>query len=242
MKKVNVFLINFIFCGILFSQEINQSVKFDIKNEALKIITEFYSGNTIPSIDYAIELTQISKIENLEEFILSYTALSTLMTIKNSSIYLEKLELFEKEIKPIIAKTKDENILHLYSNYLYSKLSWEKSNYKTIETLPNIYQKNAFYSKNKQSLLDMAIWYIFIANTNTSIINAFITKQEKLIENISLTDVEKFNTYINYSIFYMKTYNTKKSFYYLDKAKKIFPNGIITAIIETNYKNGKVGW
>lgn len=242
MKKVNVFLISFIFCGILFSQEINQSVKINIKNESRKIITEFYSGNTIPSINYAIELTQISKIENLEEFILSYTALSTLMTITNSSVYLEKLKLFEKEIKPIIAKTKDENILHLYSNYLYSKLSWEKSNYKTIETLPNIYQKNAFFSKNKQSLLDMAIWYIFIANTNTPILNAFITKQEKLIENISLTDVEKFNAYINYSMFYMKTYNTKKSFYYLDKAKKIFPNGIITAIIETNYKNGKVGW
>ncbi len=242
MKKVNVFLISFIFCGILFSQEINQFSKINIKNESLKTITEFYSGNTISSIEYAMELTQFSKIENLEEFILSHTALSTLMPLDCSVFYLEKLKSFEKEIKPIIAKTKNEKILHLYSNYLYSKLSWEKSNYKTIETLPNIYQKNAFYSESKQSLLDMAIWYIFIANTNTSIINAFITKQENLIEKLSLTDVEKFNAYINYSMFYMKTYNTKKSFYYLEKAKNIFPNGIITAIIETNYKNGKVGW
>ena len=40
----------------------------------------------------------------------------------------------------------------------------------------------------------------------------------------------------------MKTYNTGRAFEYLEKAKSIFANGILTAIIEENYKNGKIGY
>lgn len=109
-----------------------------------------------------------------------------------------------------------------------------------------LYQKNALFNRSEKSLLDMALWYIsasvLVSNPSASVWNSFILNQEKFVGTLELTETEFFNVCINYSMFYMKNLDTEKGFYYLNLAKNVFPDSMLIAIIETNYKKGKVGW
>lgn len=276
MKTASVFLTRLLLAGsfMLFGTDPIFSGGQNIKESAQRIITEFYSGGTDFSVlqKDAEKLAEAAESINtqddsgnpaarlseprfsksrfsFEDEILVYTALSTLIPALDSesaSFFKEKIKNFEKRTKPLVSKTKDENILHLYSNYLYSKLGWEKANYGTIETLPVLYRKNALYNRSEKSLLDMALWYISaavsVSDSSASVWSAFIIKQEKFIDSLDLSETEFFNACISYSMFYMKNLDTEKGFYYLDRAKEIFPNSVSLAIVETNYRNGKVGW
>lgn len=276
MKKASVFLTRLLLAGsfMLFGTNPVFSYGQNIKESAQRIITGFYSGGTDFSVLQKDAVKLAEAAENIktkddsgttatgfsvnefserqfsfEDEILVYTAFSTLIPALDSDsalFFKEKIKNFEKRAKPLISKTKDENILHLYSNYLYSKLSWEKANYGIIETLPVLYQKNALFNRSEKSLLDMALWYIsasvLVSNPSASVWNSFILSQEKFVGTLELTETEFFNACINYSMFYMKNLDTEKGFYYLNLAKNVFPDSMLIAIIETNYKKGKVGW
>lgn len=276
MKKASVFLTRLLLAGsfMFFGTNPVFSDGQNIKESAHRIITGFYSGGTDFSVLQKDAEKLAEDAENIktkddsgnaaagfsvnefseshfsfEDEILVYTALSTLIPALDSDsalFFKEKIRNFEKRAKPLVSKTKDENILHLYSNYLYSKLSWEKANYGIIETLPVLYQKNALFNRSEKSLLDMALWYIsasvLVSNPSSSVWNSFILSQEKFIGTLDLTETEFFNVCINYSMFYMKNLDTEKGFYYLNLAKNVFPDSMLIAIIETNYKKGKVGW
>lgn len=276
MKKASVFLTRLLLAGsfMLFGMKPIFSDGQNIKESAQRIITGFYSGgadfsalqkdavklaeaaeNIKTQDDSGTTATGFSETSfsasqfSFEDEILVYTAVSTLMPALDSDsalFFKEKIMKFEKRTKPLVSKTKDENILHLYSNYLYSKLSWETFTYGIIETLPVLYQKNVLFNRSEKSLLDMALWYIsasvLVSNPSASVWNSFILSQEKFIGTLDLAETEFFNACINYSMFYMKNLDTEKGFYYLNLAKNVFPDSMLIAIIETNYKKGKVGW
>lgn len=276
MKKASVFLTRLLLAGsfMLFGMKPIFSDGQNIKESAQRIITGFYSGGVDFSVLQKDAVKLAEAAENIktqddsgttatgfsetsfsasqfsfEDEILVFTAVSTLMPALDSDsalFFKEKIMKFEKRTKPLVSKTKDENILHLYSNYLYSKLSWETFTYGIIETLPVLYQKNVLFNRSEKSLLDMALWYIsasvLVSNPSASVWNSFILSQEKFIGTLDLAETEFFNACINYSMFYMKNLDTEKGFYYLNLAKNVFPDSMLIAIIETNYKKGKVGW
>ncbi len=233
MKKAFVFLISILLLG-------NQAFcsRVDRINQ---LIEDCYSGSKI-NIEEILELQNTISKEDINEYILIHTALSSAMPFLGNTDYKEKLEAFEVSMKETIAVTKDAVILNLYANYMYSKFLWSKNSTSIIEGLQSIYVRNALYNKSKKALLDMAVWYISAANSDTGVWNSFILEQEHLIDELELSKVELYLACISYSMFYMKTYNTVRAFGYLEKAKLIFANGILTAIIEENYRNGKIGY
>lgn len=233
MKKGFVFLISILLLG----NEVFCS-RIDKINQ---LIEDCYSGSKI-NIEEILELQNTISKDDINEYILIHTALSSAMPFSGNADYKEKLDAFEASMKETIAATKDSVILNLYANYLYTKFFWSKNSTLVIEVLQSIYVRNALYNKSKKALLDMAVWYISAANSDTGVWNSFILEQEHLIDELELTKVELYLVCISYSMFYMKTYNTLRAFTYLEKAKSIFANGILTAIIEENYKKGKTGY
>lgn len=233
MKKAFFFLISILLLG--------NEVFCSSVDRINQLIEDCYSGSKI-NIEEILELQNTISKEDINEYILVHTVLSSVMPFLGNTDYKEKLETFEVSMKETIAVTKDEVILNLYANYIYSKFLWSKNTTSIIEELQSIYVRNALYNKNKKALLDMAVWYISAANSDTGVWTSFILEQEHLIEVLELTNVELYLAFISYSMFYMKTYNTGRAFEYLEKAKSIFANGILTAIIEENYKNGKIGY
>ncbi len=232
MKRVILFLINVFITINIFSQE---------KIDALNILEDFYSGKDVV-LDDALSICQKASTENVENYILSYTALSTLMSTANNDEYKKMFDDFEKSILSIIIKNKNYQYLHLVTNYLYSKFSWQKDTFDLVSDLPSLYQLNYLENKDESSLLDMAIWYTSVANTKTIIWNSYIKENEKLIDSLNLTKIEKFNALLSYSIFYFKNLETDKGFEFLERAKEIYPESIHVAIIEINLMNGKGGW
>lgn len=233
MKKVCIFLISLLFLG---------NYAFSSQKDILNgLIEDCYSGEKV-DINQVMQLCNSISKENVEDYILVHTVLSSAMPMVSMSQYKSMLHDFEKDMQQIINNTNDETLLHLYSNYLYSKFSWEESTTLIVELLQALYVKNVFYNKSKKAMLDMAIWYISASNSSTILWNSFIKQQEYLLNEENLTRVELYNAYISYSNFYMKTLDSKKAFEYLDKAIEIFPNGLMGAIIKNNYINGKIGY
>ena len=153
--------------------------------------------------------------------------------MKNYSSLIEKLkvsvELFMKAIKP------NAKIYLKYADYLY--LSLAQGNAKAVHALPILYRKVLLLDKNnKEALIKLASWYIFPANEKTTNINGFIEEAETYIDELEAVDL--FNACLWYSIYYMKNYNEKKGFEYLQKANRIFPHHVYIAYLWNNYKNG----
>lgn len=153
--------------------------------------------------------------------------------MKDYSSLIEKLkisvELFMKAIKP------NAKIYLKYADYLY--LSLAQGNTKVVHALPILYRKVLLLDKNnKEALIKLASWYIFPANEKTANINGFIEEAETYIDELETVDL--FNACLWYSVYYMKNYNEKKGFEYLQKANRIFPHHVYIAHLWNNYKNG----
>lgn len=144
----------------------------------------------------------------------------------------------EKNIEDFLkAALPDSDFFISYSRYLYAKLPVHGNKLNIILSLPVLYRKAALSDKtNTAALVKLACWYIAAANENTSNFNAFIKENEEYIDYLETCD--KFNAYIWYSVFYMKTYSTKKSFDYLKKANEVFPNHVLVRRLYGNYKKG----
>ncbi|AEE17416.1 hypothetical protein [Treponema brennaborense] len=217
------------------------------------IIEDFYSGNDI-KINEAIAIYEKAKnainFEDLtEDSILEYLYASTILSTLYSSGLMPKYEelvnSLDDEIKKLInhfpQSLSSYDICMEYANFLYSQFSWKTNTGDIIMKLPILYRKASSLNKNNTDpLAKLSIWYISASNYTTSNWNGFIKLQEANISK--LNDVDKFNGYLWYSIFYAKNYNSEKSIFYLDQAKSIFPNSILTMIIEENYKKGIMGW
>jgi hypothetical protein len=235
MKKVSLFLSEAFFC-------ISGVFAITPAGRASEIMNDFYSGKAV-NIAEAAALVETSACGiDLNEYIKNCTVLSSLLVSDTDRTYVRLLTDFEKASRNKIYTSHDAETITLYAEYLYSKLSWEKSNFTIIEQLPVWYAKNVLLNNDKKSLLDMAVWYISATDDTTLLWNSFIKKQEYLIDDLDLSNIDRFNYCLSYSIFYMKILDTKKGSLYLARAEQFFPDSIQLAIIEENYKRGRFGW
>lgn len=240
MKKVLFFLINiYFFATSLVSEE----------NFNLKLLDKYYSAENISKTEilgyyseYKEKYFQNKNIENLT----NYIEACTLYSILYSSGQIPDLK---TEIESLNEKLQNElnnypfssEVLMAYADYVYSEFSWKKDTTYNIFVLPNIYRKIINLDKsNEAALVKLALWYISASKYSTSNWNSFISKQESKIEKLSNPD--KFNGYLLYSMFYMKKYNIEMGMKYLNKARELYPKNPLTFFIEQNYKNGKIGW
>lgn len=240
MKKVVFFLIN-IFLGVisLFSEE-----KLN-----LELLEKYYTAENIPKTEILDFYSKYKNIymnnnsqENLIEYIKACTLLSTLYSSGEIPEYQTEIESVDLNLQNEIKKYPFSSIeLMAYADYVYSEFSWKKDTTYNIFVLPNIYRRIINLDKsNDEALVKLALWYITASYYFTSNWNSFIAKQEAKIENLSNPD--KFNGFLLYSMFYMKKYDVKKGMMYLNKARELYPENPLTFIIEQNYKNGKIGW
>jgi hypothetical protein len=252
MKKAFLFLINIVlFCVSVYSNQIIQ--REDIADKLEKICLSFYSGEAV-LMDEAcaifVFLTEQLDSESMQniinqqtvgDYIRSAVTISILGVSDPGMTFTSYLNEFEERIKSFLKMKLTADVCIAYGDYLYSKLSWNPDSFGIIQNLPVWYKRALFLDKgNTESLVDMAMWYIFGMSENTSCWIAFIKQQEKYID--SLPVVKRINAYICYSIFYMKICETKKGYDYLECARAIAPENISVLIIEENYKKGILGW
>ena len=234
-------MIDLVLCAII-------AVAQETDTRASDIIERFYHGETVTIqeaealVREAAQTTDSITQATLNRYIQCCTALSTVMAGAPQQTAQSLLKDFEQTVKPLIRTSKDSETLRLYAEYLYSKLLWGKSHFSIINQLPFWYTRNKFYTKDERASLDMARWYTAAANGSTATWNAFIRSQEPLIETAILSDSERFNLYVAYSLFYMKTLNTEKGLIYLEKARMLFPNSVHVALLERNYRRGVFHW
>lgn len=153
--------------------------------------------------------------------------------------YSRTIKKIDKDVKRFLKLSSLDPIVYLKAaDYLYTKLLLPEGNkLNIILTLPILYRKTLLFDNtNAEALVKLSCWYIFAANETTSNYNSQINSTEEFIED--LNEIDKFNAYIWYSIYYMKIYNTKKSIEYLHKAEQIFPDHIFVHILYSNYKKG----
>ena len=147
----------------------------------------------------------------------------------------------QSEVEELVDFNKAGCDVHIaYGDFLFSHFFWKKDNQDIIQKYPNVCRRALIKEPgNKEAKLKYALWAIFPANSKTNNWNTFIKECESSIEN--LTPYDRFNAYIQYSAFYMKNYNTEKGFFYLHKAKELYPDNVLCAVLETNYKKGNLG-
>lgn len=242
MRKATLFLISVLVSGILFAEDFNfQEIDF--------FAEQFYSGNEIDIgecknilLQSKSEFETTKSTDTLFALIYCATRFSDFMTYYLSDENKEIILKTEKMFSPMARKSKDEKILNQYAKYLYSKIAWTKNNFGIIETLPALYERNLFYNNSKESKLLLAEWQTNSVTGFESNWISFIENSECLIDELPLSKIDLFNTYISYSIFYMKILDTKTGFEYLNRAEKLFPNSFSVAILGENFRQGRYGW
>lgn len=239
MKKVKFFLISFILLCFL-------SIKV-FSHSAYDYLYSYY-------LDGTIEKEFISeKVYNLkneyEKFTYEKTFIQFLQYLYVYSSYAIMDENIQREIKELskfVNKSISQNlysaeVLNSYLDFIWSEVSWKKYNFSIINSYP-VFLRNLSKSEkyHNHAMFKFASWYVFATDKTMSEWNTFIKNQEYIIEE--LNDVEKYNAYLTYSIFYMKMGFHSKGIELLTKAEKIFPENLMAYILSENYKKGVFGW
>ncbi|MGP1438483.1 MAG: hypothetical protein ACTTKH_05365 [Treponema sp.] len=232
--------------GVFSLEECKESLIKFYKSETIDDVALATSAEKLENIifsslkNYDIQKDKNTQNDFLEEAFLLYLehtyVISSIYDIGGMNEYFELIkklkhnaELFMNAIKP------NAKIYLKYADLLY--LSLAQGNTKAIHALPIIYRKVLLLDKeNTEALVKLSLWYISPANENTSNFNGLIEYAENFIEELEPIDL--FNACLWYSIYYMKNYNEKKAFAYLQRANKIFPHHIYIAHLWNNYKNG----
>jgi hypothetical protein len=259
MKKTKPFLISFLILAVYLPPRIFPQV-YDINDlltdteEVLnKIYTSYYEGKDIPFDDIQAGLKKADLL--LHEYggtqykkriwllyLYSGEIRSSLYSSVESRIFRQEIEIFDKKITSNIKTiTKDPDLCLAYANYLYSKLSRETDNFGIVNDLPVLYRRILLADPdNYRAGIKLALWYIYASGNGTNNWNSYIRLQEPLLERLS--EIERFNAYILYSMFYMKSYKTGTGWDYLDKAESLFPQNPSIDFIRYNYETGKLSW
>ncbi|MBQ9495088.1 MAG: hypothetical protein IJR50_05555 [Treponema sp.] len=245
-KFFHIGLLMCVFVWNAFAQVIYSSN--DISNEVESVRSQFFTGQNVNIEEYELFLDTFldqcnlrddnALIQILDSFNL-YSNIQTLHAAKESS---DRINKFEKQIHPYVQRSKNPNVIHEYASYLYSKISWSKNSFSVIEELPYWYKKNMRLENTGKAELFYAMWLINAVNSKESNWISYIKQKESLIDNLELKRRDLFNCYLAYSMFYMKTLDTKKGFEYLNKAEQLYPNNYFSALLEINYKRGRYSW
>lgn len=143
----------------------------------------------------------------------------------------------------------DRNIKNYFDNgkilNSYLDLKWQEmslgGNFRVLNFFPfycRRLSKNDGYRSN--AMLKLALWYIYATDATMARWNVFIRNQEHIIEEMD--NVEKYNAYLHYAVFYMKTGERSRAFGLLAKAEKIYPENLMHFILSENFKKGEYGW
>ncbi|WP_428770333.1 hypothetical protein V1L52_00475 [Treponema sp. HNW] len=166
--------------------------------------------------------------------------ISTIYNYEGMNYQDELIKKTDTDLKRFLTLSDLEGEVYLkYADYLYTKLSHSKTKRFNINlTLPVLYRRAlAKDKKNKTALVKLSCWQISSADEVTSNFNSQIRATEKYIE--TLNEVDKFNAYIRYSVFYMKIYDTQKGWEYFYKAKNLFPSHPLLPKLYENYHKGR---
>lgn len=237
MKKICCFLSSLLLCTFIFCNDISFN------------LLKPYFENSELSDKAALENYNICKEaflnQNNEENALNYiNSCRVLSCYYAGGALLKKgylVQSLQKEIEQLVDFNKASSKVNLsYGDFLYSQFFWKKDNQDIIQKYPIVCRRALIKEPgNKEAKLKYALWAIFPANKTTNNWNTFIKQCESEIENLNSYD--KFNAYIQYSAFYMNNYDTEKGYKYLDKARELYPNNILCAVLEANYKKGNLG-
>jgi hypothetical protein len=233
---INLIVVFTFFLFPVFSQETDRETDID------KIYYDFYAGSTEDIHAAAASVLAGMREDDLPGYINSLKVLSALYSTGYLPEYENEINIIDASVAKRLKRTRLTSALCLaYADYLYSRLSWESNNTKTIMALPVWYRRALLLDpNNREANIKLALWYISAADENSGLWNAFIKQQEQNLD--ILGEADRFNACLLYSMFYMKIYNVNKGFMYLDQAKNLFPNNPIPALIAYNYESGKLSW
>ncbi|WP_024469944.1 hypothetical protein [Treponema pedis] len=166
--------------------------------------------------------------------------LSTAYIFGGINKYGRRIHKMETEINLLMKKAKPDAEVYLkFADYLYTKISLP-NNFNIISTLPILYRKVLLKAHDKnEAIVKSAWWHIGAANETTPNFCGFIESAEEYIEE--LHEYDRFISYIWYSIYYMKKYDTQKGWEYFNKAKELFPQHVWLIRLYTNYQAGVLG-
>ncbi|UTC62540.1 hypothetical protein E4O05_01090 [Treponema sp. OMZ 787] len=230
-------------CGSLFAEYYRSNT---ISDEDLKTLIDGINHLTDSLDKILVEDKKMRDIKKQNELLILYLEyaeiLSTIYNYGGMNHQGKVIKKIDKNLKRFLKLSNLEGEVYLkYADYLYTKLPLpETKRFNTILTLPVLYRRALLKDKNnKTAFVKLSCWQIAAADETTSNFNSQIKSTEEYIEE--LNDVDKFNAYIWYSIFYMKIYDTKKGWEHFYKAKNIFPNHPIVSLLHENYKKGILG-
>lgn len=170
---------------------------------------------------------------NASEYRTMSRLLETEKLLKRYLAYGKAIRQFSKEERA--------ELLLAFVDYLSSQISWNQKRVGVLMNLPVWYRRILLLdSKNLQAKIKLAAWYSHSVSYMYPQKVQWIKKQEVFFANMS--KIDRFNIYIEYSMFYMRTLETQKAYEYLESAKKIFPQNSYVTFIEENYTKGKIGF
>lgn len=230
-------------CNSLFAEYYRAG---SIGDEDLKILTDGKNILTDSLEKILLENKKNRDIKKQNELLILYLKhaeiISTIYNYGSMNHQGEEIKKIDKDLKRFLKLSDLEGEVYLkYADYLYTKLKLPETNrFSTKLTLPVLYRMALLKDKtNKAAFVKLSCWQISSADETTSNFNSQIKATEKYIEE--LNEVDKFNAFIWYSIFYMKIYDTKKGWEYFYKAKNLFSNHQIVSLLYENYKQGILG-
>lgn len=166
-----------------------------------------------------------------------YRTMSRLLEAEKS---LKRYLAYGKAIRQFSEEERAELLL-AFSDYLFSQIPWNTKRVGVIMNLPVWYRKILLLeSKNLQAKIKLVAWYSHSVSYMYPQKIQWIKKREPFFANMS--KIDRFNAYVTYSMFYMRTLETQKAYEYLESAKKNFPQNSYVTFIEENYAKGKIGF
>lgn len=247
---VNYFLnkkiLFFCFLSFLSLYSLYSKVKYN-SEEIEKIRYQFLTGQNINIEEYELFLdsfikdADLSDDNNLIYLLDCFHLYSNIQIIHLTENSMKRIKDFDELLFPLIQKSKNSEVINEYASYLYSKISWSKNSFSIIEELPYWYKKS-MQLNNLTAELFYSAWLINAVKAKESNWISYIKQKEYLLDELKIQKKDFFALYLSYSIFYMKIHDIKKGFEYLSKAEKLYPNNYECALLEINYKNGRMGW
>lgn len=139
------------------------------------------------------------------------------------------------------SKEKRVELLLAFSDYLFSQITWNTKRVEVIMNLPIWYRKILLLEPhNMRAKLKLVSWFTYSTNYAYPRQIQWLKNHESYFSEMH--SIDRFNAYMDYSMFYMQILETQKAYEFLSRAKEIFAANPYAQIIEDFYAKGKVGF
>lgn len=204
--------------------------KVNLKNAKFAAINNYHF---LLSVIKSCEATSLLVFSRPHDYLLK-------TRLQNMEAFLKKYLSYNKSHRVLSKQERAQHYLSMAS-FLSSTIAWSKQPASIALSLSSWYRRALLLDpKNKEAKMKLITWYSHPANYNSSNWNYWILAHEEYLKD--LASIEKANASVEYSMFFMRTLQTKKSYEYLEQAIQIQPNNFYIRLIEDNYKKGKIGF